>query len=143
MKVVMATLALLVLCSVSRAQNASPEYEDALSALAAEEIECAAFWNIVGICFESPTGDKSLSPRAFKARDGMFARATETTAKANLLAGTIDARNKYSEDSMMTKIGKNCRNVEILLAEHGEACKKLTEDPTSRTIELLREQLQK
>jgi hypothetical protein len=141
MKFLRTTFTLLAICSTSRAQNAPPAYEDVMSALAADEIECGAFWNIVGICFESPTDDKSLSLNALKARDGMFARAAETTAKANLLAGTIDARNKYSQDLMMTKIGKNCRNVEILLADHGETCKRLAEDSTSRTIELLRETL--
>jgi hypothetical protein len=141
MKFCMTILALLALSSTSRAQNATPAYQDAMGSLAAEEIECGAFWNIVSICFESQTDNENLSLKALKARDVMFARAAETTAKANLSAGTIDARNKHSQDLMMTKIEKNCRNVEILLADHGDICKKLAEDSTSRTIELLREKL--
>jgi hypothetical protein len=35
-----------------------------MSALAAEEIEGGEFWNIVGICFETASGDKSTSKRA-------------------------------------------------------------------------------
>lgn len=140
MNVLLTSLALMALCTICRAEVPAA-YEDAMSALAAEEIQCGVFWNIVGICFVTPNGDKSTSERAMVARDKMFDRAVKSTTEAKLLPATIDARHKHSQESMMAKIGKDCRNISILLADHGEACKKLAEDPTLRTIELLREQL--
>src|SRR5690349_2524638 len=106
MKVVI-SLVLMVLCTTWSAA-APAGYEGAMSALAAEEIECGVFWNIVGICFETATGDQSTSKRAMTTRDAMFERATQSTTEAGLLTATIDARHRRSQDSLTAKIAKDC-----------------------------------
>jgi hypothetical protein len=137
MKNVMTILALFALCATCHAQS-SVAYEDAMSVLASEEIECGAFWNVVGVCFETASGDKSTSRRALAARDTMFERATKATADAKLLLATIDARQEHFQNSMIVKVGKDCRNVEILLGDHGDRCKRLMESPADRVSELMK-----
>jgi hypothetical protein len=42
---------------------------------------------------------------------------------------------------MMARITKDCRNIAVLLAEHGEACKSLFENHDARVRQLMIEHL--
>jgi hypothetical protein len=84
--------------------------------------------------------DKSLSERAMKTQDTMLERAVTMTAKAKLKFETIDARSKLFQSSMMEELGKDCRNISILLAKYGKTCQSLFENPKLRELELITEE---
>jgi hypothetical protein len=139
MKALMSAITLVVLCAAARAQEPAPEEISAWRQLSAEQIECMAFYSLVGICMES-ADDKSLSEQAMKTRDTMLERAVTMTAKAKLKFETIDARSKLSTDSMLEEIGKDCGNISILVAKYGKTCRRLFENPKVREIELIAEE---
>jgi hypothetical protein len=140
MKAFTVAVALMTLCSVARAQESSPEVEAAWIQLSDEHIECAELYRIVGICMES-ADDKSLSEQAMTIQGAMLERATTLTAKAKMKFETINARVTLAQQSLAGEIGKDCRNLSILLAKHGKACRDLYENPAEREIEVIRDQL--
>jgi hypothetical protein len=142
MRILTITFLLIALCAVAHAQEPSPEVEAAWTQLSDEHIECAELYRIVGICMESAE-DKSLSERAMATRAEMLERATRLTAKAKMKFETIDARETVAQDSLSAEMGKDCRNLSVLLAKYGKTCRSLFEDPTTREIQVIREQLKR
>ncbi len=131
MKALLGAFIFVALCAVAHAQESSLEAEAAWGRLSDEHIECSEFYSVVMVC-EEKANDKSLAERARRLQDTMLERTVRITAKAKMKFETIDARGKLSRDSMLAEIGKDCRNLSILLAKYGEACRSLFENPKLR-----------
>jgi hypothetical protein len=145
MKALTVSLALLALCAIARAQEAlpkqdlTPEAEASLINLSDEHIECVSFYSTVMVCVEKQ--DSGLAERAHNAANTMLDRAVTITEKAKMKFETIEARSKLYRDSMSDELGKDCRNLSILLEKYGKTCKSLFENPAARESDLLWEQL--
>jgi hypothetical protein len=125
--------------AIAPAWCADEKYKDAVNELTAEHVECSAFYNVLSAC--SVNDDAALSTMERQWSTKMSDRAFALTTEAGMKAHTVVARFQLYRDSMLAEIDKNCRNISILIAKHGNSCQTLAEDPLNRGTDLFKEQL--
>jgi hypothetical protein len=128
----MMRLPMIVLAtSLAASDAASQDAQEVFNNMAAETIQCAAYYTITSVALEA--SDKhDLAQQYEKVSAQALGHAGIVTKEAGLKEETVGARYKIAVDEMMSRIGQDTSNISILMADYDKLCIEVMNDPEKR-----------